>query len=207
MENVTAHSIICYTGLKLLDILNNEYVKGTTSMNLIIPIILLYANSVIHESGHVWAAKRAGIRIFEVCIGMGPFLFSLQSPHTGTLYTFHLLPLGGYTAMLTLPNGRKRRALHRGSLCKQPLLTQAIVLSAGFLVESLAAIALFICRMGSIGGNLNPSWTFGVCLYACSSMANMVPFGQTDGAMLHNLVQFGCIFRQPKHVSMPSARR
>lgn len=170
-------------------------------MNLIIPVILLYANDIIHELGHLLAARWAGIRVFEICIGEGPILFSLQGQHTDTLYTFRLLPLGGYTAMLMLPNGHKRRAIRRSSLCGQPILTQAIVLSAGFLAESLAAIVLFICRIGSVGGNLNLSWTFGVCLFACSAMLNMAPFGQSDGARIRNLAKFGCIFRQSKYTS------
>ena len=78
-------------------------------MNLILPVLLLYADAVIHELGHLLAARWAGIRVFEVSIGQGPLLFFLEGPHTGTLYTFRLLPWDGYTAMLMLPDGCRRR--------------------------------------------------------------------------------------------------
>ena len=170
-------------------------------MNLIISVILLYAVSVIHEFGHFLAAKWAGIRIFEVCIGQGPLLFMWKSPHTGTLYTLRLLPWSGHTAMPIFPNRHKRRAFRGKSLCEQPVMTQAIVMSAGFLAESLAAMVLFICRMGNVGENLNPAWTFGVCLYGWSAIANMIPIGSSDGARIHNLAQFGCMFRIQEYTS------
>ena len=77
-------------------------------MNLILPVLLLYADAFIHELGHLLAARWAGIRVFEVSIGQGPLLFFLEGPHTGTLYTFRLLPWDGYTAMLMLPDGWRR---------------------------------------------------------------------------------------------------
>lgn len=176
-------------------------------MNLILPVLLLYADAVIHELGHLLAARWAGIRVFEVSIGQGPLLFSLEGPHTGTLYTFRLLPWDGYTAMLMLPDGCRRRALRRSSLCAQGILTQALVLSAGFLAESIAALVFFAFWLGHVGGSLNPSWTFGTCLFGFSAIANMLPFGQSDGARLHNLAQFGCIFHRPRHTSRPPVHR
>lgn len=52
---------------------------------------------VIHEFGHYYFAKRAGILVREFSIGMGPKILSF---HRGsTTYTLRILPLGGYVRM------------------------------------------------------------------------------------------------------------
>lgn len=53
---------------------------------------------VIHEFGHFYFAKRAGILVREFAIGMGPKLFSHQGKD-GTTYTIRALPMGGYVRM------------------------------------------------------------------------------------------------------------
>ena len=53
---------------------------------------------VIHEFGHFYFAKRAGILVREFAIGMGPKLYSHQGKD-GTTYTIRALPMGGYVRM------------------------------------------------------------------------------------------------------------
>ncbi|MFC4652890.1 RIP metalloprotease RseP [Lactococcus nasutitermitis] len=52
----------------------------------------------IHEYGHLWWAKRAGILVREFSIGMGPKIFGHRAKD-GTLYTIRILPVGGYVRM------------------------------------------------------------------------------------------------------------
>ncbi|TWT11013.1 RIP metalloprotease RseP [Streptococcus sp. sy004] len=52
----------------------------------------------IHEYGHFYFAKKAGILVREFAIGMGPKIFAHRG-QDGTLYTIRLLPLGGYVRM------------------------------------------------------------------------------------------------------------
>lgn len=53
---------------------------------------------VIHEFGHFYFAKKAGILVREFAVGMGPKVFGHQAKD-GTVYTIRLLPLGGYVRM------------------------------------------------------------------------------------------------------------
>ncbi|HFI0293231.1 TPA: RIP metalloprotease RseP [Streptococcus suis] len=53
---------------------------------------------VVHEFGHFYFAKKAGILVREFSIGMGPKIFS-HTGKDGTLYTIRILPLGGYVRM------------------------------------------------------------------------------------------------------------
>lgn len=52
---------------------------------------------IIHEFGHFYFAKRAGILVREFAIGMGPKIFQVRRGET--VYTLRLLPIGGYVRM------------------------------------------------------------------------------------------------------------
>lgn len=52
---------------------------------------------IVHEFGHFYFAKRAGILVREFAIGFGPKLFHHRKGET--TYTIRLLPVGGYVRM------------------------------------------------------------------------------------------------------------
>ncbi len=67
--------------------------KGILAFIFIFGIIV-----VIHEFGHFYFAKKAGILVREFAIGMGPKIFS-HIGKDGTAYTIRILPLGGCVRM------------------------------------------------------------------------------------------------------------
>ncbi len=60
-------------------------------------IIVFGVLVTVHEYGHMFFAKRAGIMCSEFAIGMGPKIFSFRKDET--LYTIRILPVGGYVRM------------------------------------------------------------------------------------------------------------
>ncbi|MEJ7486457.1 RIP metalloprotease RseP [Staphylococcus pasteuri] len=60
-------------------------------------IIVFGVLVTVHEYGHMFFAKRAGIMCPEFAIGMGPKIFSFRKDET--LYTIRILPVGGYVRM------------------------------------------------------------------------------------------------------------
>ena len=64
---------------------------------ILIFIIIFSILVIIHEFGHFYFAKRAGILVREFAIGMGPKVFSHRK--NGTTYTVRIFPLGGYVRM------------------------------------------------------------------------------------------------------------
>ena len=67
-------------------------------MQTLLSFILVFGIIVIvHEFGHFYFAKKAGILVREFSIGMGPKLF--QTHKNETSYTIRMLPLGGYVLM------------------------------------------------------------------------------------------------------------
>ena len=67
-------------------------------MQTLLSFILVFGIIVIvHEFGHFYFAKKAGVLVREFSIGMGPKLF--QTHKNETSYTIRVLPLGGYVLM------------------------------------------------------------------------------------------------------------
>lgn len=60
-------------------------------------ILVFFVIVTIHEWGHYYFAKRAGILVREFAIGFGPKLFSVKRGETR--YTLRLIPAGGFVRM------------------------------------------------------------------------------------------------------------
>ncbi|TVY10622.1 RIP metalloprotease RseP [Paenibacillus cremeus] len=60
-------------------------------------VLLFFVLVTIHEWGHFYFAKRAGILVREFAIGFGPKLLSFVRGETR--YTLRLLPIGGFVRM------------------------------------------------------------------------------------------------------------
>ncbi|MET3505006.1 RIP metalloprotease RseP [Halalkalibacter oceani] len=67
-------------------------------MNTLLSVIIIFGLLVfIHEWGHLYFAKRAGILCREFAIGFGPKIYSFKKGET--VYTIRLLPIGGFVRM------------------------------------------------------------------------------------------------------------
>ncbi|MDQ0299167.1 regulator of sigma E protease [Salibacterium salarium] len=67
-------------------------------MDTFIAVIIIFGVLVaVHEWGHLYVAKKAGILCREFAIGFGPKIFSTK--RNETVYTVRLLPLGGFVRM------------------------------------------------------------------------------------------------------------
>jgi regulator of sigma E protease len=123
-------------------------------MYIAINMILSFACAlVLHELGHLLAARACGVRVMQAGLGWGPKLLGFRS--RGVDYQLRLLPLGAYVQM------------DMAGLQKRPLLQQLFVLLAGIAVNLiLAAIA-----WGSFFGTLN----------LVLGVANLLPVYQQDG--------------------------
>ena len=68
-------------------------------MTLIYFILILGIIVLIHEFGHFFFAKRAGIYVYEFSIGMGPRIFKWTRKNDETEYSIRIIPIGGYVQM------------------------------------------------------------------------------------------------------------
>ena len=94
-------------------------------MTIIAAIILFGIIVFIHELGHFLFAKKAGVRIHEFSIGMGPKIYSTQKGETK--YSVRLLPLGGYVSM----EGEDGESNDPRAFGEKTLLQRASIIFAG----------------------------------------------------------------------------
>ncbi|MCD8342970.1 MAG: site-2 protease family protein [Oscillospiraceae bacterium] len=66
-------------------------------MYIILAVIGFGILIFVHELGHFLAARACGVKVLEFAMGMGPTLLKKQGRET--LYSLHLLPIGGFCAM------------------------------------------------------------------------------------------------------------
>ncbi len=65
----------------------------------LIPFLLILTVLVfVHELGHYWVARRAGVRVEVFSVGFGPELFGWNDKHD-TRWKVSAIPLGGYVKM------------------------------------------------------------------------------------------------------------
>ena len=101
-------------------------------MTILIFFITLSILVLVHEFGHFLMAKKMGVKVEEFGIGLPPKLFGIKKGET--LYTFNLLPIGGFVKLFgeeydELDSKHKARlALNRTFVNKKPWQKTLIVL-------------------------------------------------------------------------------
>ena len=125
-------------------------------MNIITVLAAILAFGIIvfiHELGHFLFAKRAGVRIHEFAIGMGPKIYSFQKGET--LYSIRLLPLGGYVAM----EGEDGDSKDPRSFGNKSILQRASILFAGPFFNIILTVIILIPVFMYIGNPSKPTTT------------------------------------------------
>lgn len=107
-------------------------------------LLVLFALSfavLIHEAGHYFAARRAGIPIAIFSVGLGPALWRRR--HCGTEFRVAWIPFGGYV----LPKVEDEKEFNRYKI-SQRLLLAAGGPMAGFIYPWLCFVVLGIASQG-----------------------------------------------------------
>jgi membrane-associated protease RseP (regulator of RpoE activity) len=110
-----------------------------TPLAIIFGLVLMV---MLHEAGHYWAAKRAGMKVTEFFVGFGPRLWSFRRGETE--YGVKAIPAGGYVRIIGMNNleevdpADEARTYRRGSYSKR-----LQVVLAGVTVNIVIAFLLF----------------------------------------------------------------
>ena len=112
-------------------------------------IVCLSVLIMIHEAGHLIAAKAFNVYCFDYSIGFGPALLHKKRKNGETYFSIRAIPFGGFVSMYgeemegqALPDGVKEVAPER-SLNRIKKWKRAIVLAAGVTMNALLALVLF----------------------------------------------------------------
>ncbi len=109
-------------------------------LTVVVFLIIFSVLILIHECGHFFAAKRAGVKVEEFGFGLPPRLWGVKKGET--LYSINWIPFGGFVRMLGEDSTTKQSKASKRSFENQPLRTQAFIVCAGVLMNLLLAFVL-----------------------------------------------------------------
>lgn len=116
-----------------------------TILYILLFLVFLSVLIMIHELGHLAAAKIFKVYCLEYSIGMGPLLFKFKRKKGETQFSVRAIPFGGYVSMygegVELPDGvvvDESRSLNGVKAWKR-----AIILLAGVTMNAVLALTIF----------------------------------------------------------------
>lgn len=109
-------------------------------LTVIIFVVVFSVLILIHEAGHFFAAKRAGVKVEEFGMGLPPRMFGVKRGET--IYSINWIPFGGFVRMLGEDNSTKESRSSERSFSNQSLRTQAGIIVAGVVMNLLLAFVL-----------------------------------------------------------------
>ena len=125
-------------------------------------LLLLTPVVYIHELGHYWMARKAGVIVEVFSIGFGPELLGWTSKTTGTRWRVAAIPLGGYVKMLgdenaaSMPSSESRPS-RPGTFAGASLLWRIGIVLGGPVANFILGILLFAVVYMSVGKSVLPA--------------------------------------------------
>ena len=148
-------------------------------LGLIYFLIALGVVVIIHEAGHLMAAKKNGVYCHEFSIGMGPKIWNFYTDKTGTKYNLRLIPFGGYVMM----SGEDDSIVTDKDIPDESKLTtksvgqRAVIYAAGVFMNILLAFVVCI-----IVGFIQPE-------YSTDNTVNVIPEGALSSVYTESTIK------------------
>lgn len=121
-------------------------------MTLIYFVLVLSVTIFVHELGHFIFAKKAGIYVYEFCVGMGPRIFKFKRKNDETEYGIRLFPIGGFCSMAGESLEIDEKVPEEKRLQSKTWLQKFLTVVAGVMFNFIFAIIIFFV-VGLFNGN------------------------------------------------------
>jgi regulator of sigma E protease len=112
-------------------------------VSIIAFIILLLFLVTIHEFGHFILARKAGVKIHEFAIGMGPKIWSFGEDSKGTEFTLRVLPIGGFVRIKGESPAEEGAFNASDSFINATYWWKVIILLGGIIMNLIGAWVIF----------------------------------------------------------------
>jgi regulator of sigma E protease len=151
-----------------LDMQTNRTVSGGSNarpssgsyerQHMILAVLLLLLVTdvliLVHELGHLVAAKWAGMPVTSFSVGFGPPLFRFRIGETK--YQLALIPLGGFVRIMGMQGTEEDRRLWPNGFAFQRVHRRMIVVVAGVAANAALALTIYAI-LGSTGSATPPT--------------------------------------------------
>ena len=123
---------------------------STGHLDLVVVIASIIVIVMMHELGHLLAAKRGGMKVTEYFVGFGPRLWSFRRGETE--YGIKALPLGGYVKIPGMTNLEEVDPADESRVYREkPFHSRLLVAVAGSAMHFLMAFVLLWVLLTFVG--------------------------------------------------------
>jgi regulator of sigma E protease len=123
---------------------------------VLVAILGLAVLMIVHEAGHLLAARAFGMRVVRFSIGFGPALWRYQSKGSETVYQVALIPFLAYVQIAGMNPFEEVDPDDKSSYANASLIGRVTAIFAGPLANYLFASVLFFAAL-VIGGKPVPT--------------------------------------------------
>ncbi|OGJ51655.1 hypothetical protein A2335_03940, partial [Candidatus Peregrinibacteria bacterium RIFOXYB2_FULL_32_7] len=109
----------------------------------IIAFFLIFSLLVlIHEGGHFWMAKRAGVKVEEFGFGLPPKIFGKK--YGETTYSLNWIPFGGFVRLFGEDITNKKVLVSQRSFVNKSIRDRILIVCGGVIMNFILAFILLI---------------------------------------------------------------
>jgi len=106
---------------------------------------------IVHEAGHLLAARASGMQVLRFSLGIGPELFSYRSKRSGTIYRVGAIPFLAYVQIAGMNPFEEIDPDDKTSYANASLFARVFAILAGPLANYVFASVLFFIYF-AVGG-------------------------------------------------------
>lgn len=125
-------------------------------MHILLGVMGLGLLVIVHETGHLLAARASGMRVIRFSIGWGPALLTYQSKKSGTIYQVAAIPFFAFVQIAGMNPFEEIDPDDKSSYANGSLFARIFAILAGPLANYLFASVLFFA-VAAIGGVSQPT--------------------------------------------------
>jgi len=148
-------------------------------MEIIIALFFVFVGQwiavVIHEAGHIIAAKIIGMKIVGISLGSGPNIVKVKASTGNNYINIHAIPNGGHTEC----DGEDKYF---------NLPSIMLFVAAGITMNMVAASALLVYAMQLDAGWLASMLVTASVMNSLAVVMNIIPIGGLDGMYLMEIL-------------------
>lgn len=120
----------------------NPYSLMSYLLSVLVFLLIFSILILIHEFGHFFAARKAGVKIEEFGMGLPPRAKGFYKDRAGTLYSLNWIPFGGFVRMYGEDSEDKNLEHKEGSFSSKSIGKRTIIILGGVFMNFLLGYIL-----------------------------------------------------------------
>lgn len=113
-------------------------------LSILVFLVIFSILILIHEFGHFYAARRAGVKVEEFGMGLPPRAKGLWTDKKGTLYSLNWIPFGGFVRMYGEDSEDPAMQRKEGSFGSMSIGWRTMIILAGVIMNFLLGYVIFV---------------------------------------------------------------